>query len=121
MRKHLLMATTLGIALFACASTRATASGAGDGDAVAGRHDFQDFGCSACHGTTGSGGGWQGPKLAPDPIPFEAFLAQLREPVSKMPRYSTTVLSDREAADLYAYLRGVPKGKSASQIKILQR
>lgn len=119
MRKQTI-AAMLGVALLAGAATRPAASGA-TGDAVKGGHDYQDFGCSACHGTTGAGGGWQGPKLAPDPIPFEAFLAQLREPAAKMPRYSEAVLSDREAAGLYAYLRTIPKGKDASQIEMLRR
>lgn len=120
MRKHVVAAAMLGLTAFTSAGTRASPADAG-GDVGRGRRDFQDFGCSACHGTTGAGGGWQGPKLAPEPISYEAFLMQLREPAAKMPRYSPAVLSDREAAGLYAYLRAVPKGRSADQIEMLKR
>ncbi|MDH7971914.1 cytochrome c [Sphingomonas sp. AR_OL41] len=91
------------------------------GDPHKGRRDFQENGCYACHGTVGHGGGWQGPKLAPDPLPYEAFLAQLREPARAMPAYSREVLSDADAKDIYAYLRSIPRGKAAAQIGILNR
>ncbi len=58
----------------------AMAAETGAGDATTGRKHYQDFGCWQCHGTTGAGGGWQGPKLAPDPLPYVAFAAQIRKP-----------------------------------------
>lgn len=90
------------------------------GDPKKGAIDFHELGCSQCHGSAGNGGGWQGPKLAPNPLPFEAFLAQLREPVSKMPRYSSVVVSDQDVADMHAYLSTVAKDRPASEIRILQ-
>lgn len=90
------------------------------GDPHKGSQAFRANGCYACHGTVGHGGAWQGPKLAPEPIPYEAFIAQLREPAKAMPRYSQKVLSDEDVADIYAYLRAVPRGKTAAQIRILQ-
>jgi len=91
----------------------------GQGDPARGRRAFQETGCYACHGTVGQGGAWQGPKLAPDPISYDGFIAQLREPARAMPRYSRDVLSDAEAADIYAYLKSIRRGKPAAQIRIL--
>lgn len=90
-------------------------------DVVQGERDYRAFGCAACHGTTGAGGGWQGPRLAPDPLPIEAFLAQLREPAAKMPRYSPVVLTDRQAAAMHAYLVSIRPGKRAADIPMLNR
>jgi mono/diheme cytochrome c family protein len=36
-----------------------------------------------------------------------------------MPPYSTAVLSDQDAANIYAYLMSIPAGKSASTIPAL--
>jgi mono/diheme cytochrome c family protein len=91
------------------------------GDAVQGKKQYMDFGCWQCHGTTGAGGGWQGPKLAPRPMPFAAFLFQLRTPRAQMPHYSVKALSDKEVAGIYAYLLAVPVGPPASQIELLKR
>lgn len=90
-------------------------------DAAQGARDFRAFGCAACHGTTGAGGGWQGPPLAPLPLPYAAFLAQLREPAAKMPRYSAAVLSDRQAAGMHAYLQTVKPGPRTADIEMLNR
>ena len=88
-------------------------------DIAAGERDFREVGCSECHGTVGHGGGWQGPKLAPDPVPYAYFLKQLRQPRRAMPRYSPDVLSDAEAANIYAWLQSVPAGKTAQETGLL--
>lgn len=77
------------------------------GDARQGARDYHETGCDACHGTVGQGAAWQGPRLAPRPMPYPLFLAQLRRPVRSMPRYSAEVLSDAEAAGIYAYLQTI--------------
>jgi len=109
------------LALTAAVPILAQERSAPAGDPQKGSRDFRETGCYACHGTVGHGGGWQGPKLAPDPIPYGAFLAQLRDPARAMPPYSRDVLSDADAADIYAYLRSIPHGKPASRIGILNR
>ena len=119
-----MMKKVIAVAVFALTATApipAQQLSVPGGDPRKGNRDFQENGCYACHGTVGHGGGWQGPKLAPDPIPYEAFLAQLREPARAMPRYAREVLSDADAADIYAYLRSIPRGKAAAQIGILNR
>ena len=90
------------------------------GDAGRGGAAFKADGCWECHGTTGAGGGWQGPRIAPYPIGWPAFAAQLRHPRARMPPYSDKVLTDADMADVYAYLRSIPAGPPASQIDLLR-
>jgi ubiquinol-cytochrome c reductase cytochrome c subunit len=69
---------------------------------------FVATGCYECHGTVGQGSRSAGPRLAPQPIPFEAFLQELRHPRNDMPPYVAQVLSDADARDIHAYLRSIP-------------
>ena len=71
-------------------------------DVAKGEQAYRETGCYACHGTVGHGGAWQGPKLAPDPLPYPLFLRQLRQPARAMPPYREEVLSDAEVANIYA-------------------
>ena len=89
------------------------------GDSVRGARLFHAYGCYACHGTTGGGGGIAGPRLAPDPLPAAAVSAKLRNASGRMPVYSPAVLSDAEVADLVAYLVSIPPGKPVEAIPIL--
>ncbi|CAN5451192.1 hypothetical protein BH09PSE4_BH09PSE4_04660 [soil metagenome] len=121
MGRKILAWTALALAAGSPIAAQQRLAGSPAGNPKAGAHAFQENGCYACHGTVGHGGAWQGPKLAPGPIPYEAFIAQLREPARAMPRYSRAVLSDADAANIYAYLSAIPPGKTAAQIRILQR
>jgi mono/diheme cytochrome c family protein len=77
---------------------------------------YQEKWCHSCHGTAGQGGErGAGPKLAPNPFPYEAFAAQTRRPRMNMPRYPIEHLSDAELADIYAYLASV-KSRPAKDI-----
>ena len=89
------------------------------GNAVEGKRVFLADGCYECHGTAGSGGGYAGPRLAPNPLPLAAIITQLRRPAARMPAYSDRVLSDAQIADIVAYLQSIPAGKPASQIPML--
>ena len=73
-----------------------------------GRALFVTIGCYECHGTVGQGSRSAGPRLAPQPIPFEAFLQELRRPINDMPPYVAAVLSDADARDIYTYLQSIP-------------
>ena len=75
------------------------------GDAAMGKRIYMADGCYECHGTAGAGGGYAGPRLAPNPLPFAAIKAQLRRPASRMPAYSERVLLDAQIADIVAYLQ----------------
>ena len=86
-----------------------------------GKHLFVADGCYQCHGYVGQGGGVAGPRLAPAPIAFDAFEKQLREPRQEMPPYSDKILSEKDAADIYAYLQTIPKPTAAKDIVLLNQ
>ncbi len=54
-------------------------SGAPGSNAARGKAIFVKVGCYACHGREAQGGGTYGPRLAPSPIPFPAFLRFVRK------------------------------------------
>ena len=87
-------------------------------NATRGKQLYYETGCYQCHGTRGAGGA--GPRLAPQPIPIEAFKLQLRHPRIRMPVYTDVVMPDADVADIYAYLLTIPKGRSAEQIPMLK-
>jgi ubiquinol-cytochrome c reductase cytochrome c subunit len=69
---------------------------------------FLKVGCYQCHGTVGQGG-VAGPRLAPDPMPYETLVAFVRTTSGQMPPFREKVLSDADLADIYAYLQSIPK------------
>ena len=60
-----------------------------------------------------------GPRLAPNPMPYENFAAQLRKPANTMPPYTPLVVSDAQLADIYAYVSGLPGPAKPEDVKIL--
>jgi len=66
-------------------------------------------------------GGAAGPKLAPDPLPFDALSSFVRTTNRAMPPYREEVLSDADLADLYVYLQSIPKGPDPKTIPLLNR
>ena len=86
-----------------CGLGEASAASAENGKAL-----FLKVGCYECHGTQGQGGS-TGPRLAPDPMPFETLSAFVRSTSRQMPPYHLKVLSDADLADIYAYLQSIPK------------
>lgn len=108
------------IALTALLAASLAANGASPtADAARGRGVFLNEGCFTCHGTVGHGEPY-GPKLAPGAMPWEAFAHQVRHPRGSMPRYMPQYLSDKDLADLYAYVASIPEGPKASQIELLR-
>jgi ubiquinol-cytochrome c reductase cytochrome c subunit len=95
------------------------------GDAKRGQHLFVVQGCYECHNYQGQGTGSRGPRqnpgpnLAPAPIPYAAFVTQMRMPRAVMPSYDARLLSDRDLADIYAYLAAQRPGKDARSIALL--
>jgi len=88
------------------------------GDSVRGEMLYESTGCYECHGFVGQGGA-PGPAIAP-PMAFEPFVFQLRQPRQVMIPYSETVLSDQDAADIYAYLSSLPPPADPASIPLLQ-
>jgi len=77
--------------------------------------------CYTCHGTVGQGGErGAGPKLAPNPFPWEGFRLQVRTPRQDMPAYRAAQLDDRELADIYAYVISIKPGPAAASVPLLK-
>lgn len=85
-----------------------------------GKRVFMRAGCWQCHGTMGQGAA-TGPKLAPDPLPFDALSAFVRTTNRAMPPYREQVLSNDDLADIYAYLQSIPRGPDPTTIPQLNR
>jgi ubiquinol-cytochrome c reductase cytochrome c subunit len=104
---------------YAFAATSAWAQAdAPKGDAAHGKALFTEKGCYSCHGFVGQGSRG-GPRLTP-PLPYPAFVAQLRTPRLIMPPYVASVVSDKDAADMHAYLENLPKPPDPKTIPLLQ-
>jgi mono/diheme cytochrome c family protein len=83
-------------------------SAASAADAAKGKILFtQKYGCYQCHGTEGQGSPITGPKLAPNPMPFEALSNFVRTSAREMPPYREQVLPNEDLADIYAYLQSI--------------
>jgi mono/diheme cytochrome c family protein len=107
------------------ASTLSGAAFAEDaaGDATNGKLVYLKLRCFTCHGRAGQGGAFNypAPALAALELPVEAFQAFLREPANDMPAYSTALLSDKEAADMWAWLHALPGRKPAKDFPLLNQ
>jgi mono/diheme cytochrome c family protein len=99
----------------------ARAQDAPAGNAAHGKQIFLKVGCFTCHGRSGQGGAYNGPApiLAKTQLPFDGFKGQLRDPSNDMPAYSDAVLSDKDAADIYAFLQTLPSRRPVKDIAIL--
>src|SRR5271167_1504551 len=84
------------------------------GDAANGKQIYLRDACFTCHGRSGQGGVYRGPTpiLAQIPLPFDGFRELVRDPPGDMPAYSEAVLSDKDIADIYAFLDSLPGPRS---------
>lgn len=88
------------------------------GNAENGKKLYMKYGCYECHGTLAHGV-TPGPQLGPNAAPFEVFLAYVRHPAGEMPPYTEKVVSDQEFADIYAFIKSVPRPPDAKTIPLL--
>ena len=121
MRKIVL---AMGVALTAAASgglgSAVRAQDAPPGDAVEGKRVYLAVGCFLCHGRSGQGGALNGPApiLAKTAMPFDGFKGQLRQPANEMPAYSEKVMTDKQIADIYAFVESLPGPRPTKDMKI---
>lgn len=101
-------------------NTSSKASDAPVANAENGKKLFAKYGCYECHGREAQGGGLNGPRLAPDPLPFPFVLSYVRHPLAEMPPYTDKVISDKDLADIYAFLQTRPQPPSTKTIPILK-
>ena len=101
----------------------ARAQDAPAGDAANGQRIYLADGCFTCHGRVGQGGNYYGttPTLAKTELPFEGFKQQLRDPIRVMPPFAESVISDKEAADIYAFLQTLPGKRPVKDIPLLSQ
>jgi mono/diheme cytochrome c family protein len=90
------------------------------GNAAIGKTLYLQVGCYQCHGQAGQGARMTGPRISRTEFPFEGFLYQLRHPANQMPPYEAAVVSDQDAADLYAYVRQMPAPRDPNSIPLLK-
>jgi mono/diheme cytochrome c family protein len=124
MRNRGVLAAIAGVGLVAAAlagfTGAARAQDAPPGDPIEGKRLYLAVGCFTCHGRSGQGGAMNGPApvLAKTQMPFEGFKGQLRSPVNDMPAYSEKVMSDKQVADIYAFVESLPGPRSTKDMKI---
>jgi len=116
--KHIVLAFS-GL-LLATGSIYAQQDSAPAGNVANGKTLFTQVGCYQCHGQAGQGARMTGPSVSRTQFPFEGFLFQLRHPSNQMPPYEAAVVSDQEAADIYAYLRQMPAPRDPNSIPLLK-
>jgi mono/diheme cytochrome c family protein len=108
-------------ALLVALGTPAWAQEVSKGDAANGKKVYLADGCYQCHGRVGQGGLMTGPApvLAQTKMPYGAFQRQLRSPINDMPPYPQNLLSEKEVADIYAYLQSLPGRRPVKDIPML--
>jgi mono/diheme cytochrome c family protein len=87
------------------------------GSAANGKAVFTSAGCIACHGAQAQGTA-MAPAIAPPPLELPAMITYVRQPTGKMPPISEATASDKQLADVFAYLQSLaPKSSSAQELK----
>ena len=114
----LMLTITAAVALIGLTAGAQTPT-APSGDIVHGKAKFMSYGCYECHGTFGQGNYFGAPHIAPHPLPFTALLSYIRRPAGQMPSYSASILPDKDAADIWAYLSSIPASKPSNSIPAL--
>src|SRR5215471_3425196 len=90
------------------------------GNPEAGKALFMKIGCYQCHGREAQGATATGPRLNQNPITYARFVAYIRKPTGEMPPYTAKVVTDQQAADIYAFLQSLPKPPAVENIPLLK-
>ena len=109
---------SLGLAALAACLLLGTAA-AQAADATKGKASFMKYGCWQCHGMVGQGSPITGPKLAPNPMPYEAMVSFVRNSNRAMPPYKEAVLPNEDLQDIHAYLQSIPASADPKTIPLL--
>ena len=122
-KKRLRRVIAIALALGSFAVAEGWAQDVPTGDVGNGKRVYLADGCFECHGRSGQGGAmnYPAPALAQLELPVESFVAFLRSAPNDMPTYSAAVLSDKEATDIYAFLRSLPGRKPAKDFPLLNQ
>ncbi len=115
MQKIVFIITSMTLAATLVLAQQAPAGNAGRGKTL-----YEQVGCYQCHGLAGQGAQATGPRLSRTILPIEAFLVVLRHPSKQMPPYEAAVLSDQDAADIYAYVQQMPAPRDPKGVPLLR-
>jgi mono/diheme cytochrome c family protein len=108
------------IGLAALAASLVAGHAAVAADAARGKILFTEkYGCYECHGTQGQGSAVTGPRLAPNPIPYEALSNFVRTSSRSMPPFREQILPDADLQDIYAYLQSIKPAADWKSIPLL--
>jgi mono/diheme cytochrome c family protein len=91
------------------------------GNAENGKVLFAKIGCYQCHGREGQGSTATGPRLNQNPITYARFVSYIRKPSGEMPPYTAKVVSEQQAADIFAFLQSLPKPQPLDSIPLLKQ
>jgi mono/diheme cytochrome c family protein len=93
------------------------------GDVANGKRTYMSSGCFTCHGRSGQGGAmnYPAPPLAKTEHSVEVFSIMVRAGVRDMPAYVEAVLSDKDLADIYAFVRSLPGRSNPKSIPLLNQ
>ena len=122
MKRNVFAACTLMVALTAVLIAQGGTPQAvtPQGDARRGGELYLKNGCWECHGYTGATG--TGAPLAITVLNAAGFMNYIRNPrTNGMPLYSSKVVTDKDAADLYAYIKTFKKPADAKDIPLIQQ
>ena len=112
------MKTILLIAVLATGATLIAQQPASTNNVENGKKLFLRDGCWECHGYAGQGGR-DGARIAATALTTAQFTRYIRRPTGAMPAYIDKVVSDAEAADIWAYMKSMPTPKPAKDIPLL--
>jgi mono/diheme cytochrome c family protein len=117
------VAVLVALAFAALGSGLGLAQNTTSGDVANGKRVYLADGCFMCHGRAGQGGAmnYPAPAIAKLEMPVESFVSFLRDAPNDMPAYSTDVLSDKDAADIHAFLQSLPGRKPAKEFPLLNQ
>ncbi len=90
------------------------------GNTESGKTLFAKIGCYQCHGREGQGA-VTGPRLNQNPITFTRFVSYIRKPSGEMPPYTAKVVSDQQAADIFAFMQSLPRPPAVDSIPLLKQ
>jgi len=91
------------------------------GNAENGKVLFAKIGCYQCHGREAQGSPATGPRLNQNPITFTRFVSYIRKPTGEMPPYTEKVVTEQQAADIFAFLQSLPKPAPVDSIPLLKQ
>src|SRR5881296_4073999 len=88
------------------------------GNAENGKKLYVTYFCWSCHGSLGRAGG-AAPAITPSTRSADDLIKYVRKPRGPMPPYTSKSISDRELADIAAFLRTIPKDPDPKSIPLL--